>query len=164
MVSRHSSSHFLRPLRALPPPVLFVAMLLLQQGSLPLSGQTPSPPREPGLASQQPSSQAAHASSANPAGARHPVAQSLRPACRMASGGRAAGHGVSLQGDFPALKQSAVDCMRRGDFAAAIQAYKQALKLDPNDPDLKLGLARALSLSGHNEESKGLYQQLLSKT
>ena len=143
MVSHHSRSHFLRPLRALPPPVLFVAMLLLQQGSLPLGGQTPSPPREPGLASEQSSSQAAHASSANHAEARH---------------------GVSLQGDFAALKQSAVDCMRRGDFAAAIQAYKQALKLDPNDPDLKLGLARALSLSGHNEESKGLYQQLLSKT
>jgi tetratricopeptide (TPR) repeat protein len=53
--------------------------------------------------------------------------------------------------------------MRRGDFTAAIQAYKQALKLDPNDSDLKLGLARALSLCGRNEESKGVYQQVLSK-
>jgi tetratricopeptide (TPR) repeat protein len=54
--------------------------------------------------------------------------------------------------------------MRRGDFAAAIQAYRQSLKLNPHDPDLKLGLARALSLSGHNEESKGVYRQVLSKT
>jgi tetratricopeptide (TPR) repeat protein len=38
------------------------------------------------------------------------------------------------------------------------------LELDPNNPDLKLGLARALSLSGHSEESKGLYQELLTKT
>jgi tetratricopeptide (TPR) repeat protein len=37
------------------------------------------------------------------------------------------------------------------------------LKLDPNDPDLKLGLARALSLSGHYEESKSLYQAFLAK-
>jgi Flp pilus assembly protein TadD len=64
----------------------------------------------------------------------------------------------------PSLSQSAADSMRRGDFTAAIQAYKQAQKLDPNDSDLKLGLARALSLSGHSEESKGIYQQVLSKT
>jgi tetratricopeptide (TPR) repeat protein len=38
------------------------------------------------------------------------------------------------------------------------------LELDPDDPELKLGLARALSLSGHHEESKGLYQGLLTKT
>jgi tetratricopeptide (TPR) repeat protein len=38
------------------------------------------------------------------------------------------------------------------------------LELDPSDPDLKLGLARALSQSGHNEESKTLYQELLAKT
>jgi cytochrome c-type biogenesis protein CcmH/NrfG len=54
--------------------------------------------------------------------------------------------------------------MRRGDFTAAIQAYKQALNLNPDDSDLKLGLARALSLSGHNEESKGVYRQVLSKS
>jgi tetratricopeptide (TPR) repeat protein len=38
------------------------------------------------------------------------------------------------------------------------------LKLDPSDRDLKLGLARALSLSGHQEEAKSLYQDLLAKT
>jgi cytochrome c-type biogenesis protein CcmH/NrfG len=113
-------------------------MILLQQGSLRLSGQTPLSPREPGLTTLESSSQAAHPSPAK-------------------SGGR-------LPGNSPPLKQSAVACLRRGDFAAAIQAYKQALELDPNDPELKLGLARALSLSGHHEESKGLYQTLLTKT
>jgi tetratricopeptide (TPR) repeat protein len=54
--------------------------------------------------------------------------------------------------------------LRDGNFAAAIQAYKQGLELDPNDRELKLGLARALSLSGHFEESRGLYQELLAKT
>jgi tetratricopeptide (TPR) repeat protein len=48
-------------------------------------------------------------------------------------------------------------------LAAAIQAYKQALQLDPNDPELKLGLARALSLSGHYEESQRIYQEFLAK-
>jgi Flp pilus assembly protein TadD len=38
------------------------------------------------------------------------------------------------------------------------------LELDPNDRGLKLGLARALSLSGHQQESKSLYQDLLAKT
>ena len=113
-------------------------MMLLQQGSLGLSGQTPMPSREPGLVTGESSSQAAHPSSAK--------------------------SGVRLPGNAPPLKQSAVACLRRGDFTAAIQAYKQALELDPNDPELKLGLARALSLSGHNEESKGLYQALLTKT
>jgi tetratricopeptide (TPR) repeat protein len=113
-------------------------MILLQQGSLRLSGQTPLSPREPGLATLESSSQAAHPSPAK-------------------SGGR-------LPDNSPRLKQSAVACLRRGDFAAAIQAYKQALEFDPNDPELKLGLARALSLSGHHEESKGLYQTLLTKT
>jgi tetratricopeptide (TPR) repeat protein len=112
-------------------------MILLQQSSLGLSGQTPLSPREPGLATLESSSQAAHPSSAK-------------------SGGR-------LPGTSPRLKQSAVACLRRGDFAAAIQAYKQALELDPNDGELKLGLAQALSLSGHHEESKGLYQALLTK-
>jgi len=54
--------------------------------------------------------------------------------------------------------------MRRGDFAAATRTYRQALQVDPNDSELKLGLARALSLGGHNGESKGVYEQILSKT
>jgi tetratricopeptide (TPR) repeat protein len=37
------------------------------------------------------------------------------------------------------------------------------LELNPGDRDLKLGLARALSLSGRQEESKSLYQELLAK-
>ena len=113
-------------------------MILLQPGPVGLRGQTPLSLREPGVATGESPSQAAHPSPAK-------------------SGGR-------LPGNSSPLKQSAVACLRRGDFAAAIQAYKQALALDPNDPDLKLGLARALSLSGHNEESKGLYQEVLTKT
>jgi tetratricopeptide (TPR) repeat protein len=112
-------------------------MMLLQQSSLALSGQTPLSPREPGLATLESSNQTAHPSPAKSAG--------------------------RLPGTGPSLKQSAVACLRRGDFAAAIQAYKQALELDPDDPELKLGLARALSLSGHHEESRGLYQELLKK-
>jgi Flp pilus assembly protein TadD len=38
------------------------------------------------------------------------------------------------------------------------------LELDPNNHDLKLGLARALSLSGHSEESENVYRGLLAKT
>jgi tetratricopeptide (TPR) repeat protein len=113
-------------------------MMLLQQVSLGLSGQTPLSPREPGLASGESASQATHPFPAK--------------------------SGVRLPGNGPLLKQSAVACLRRGDFAAAIQAYKRALDLDPNDPDLKLGLARALSLSGHYEESQRLYQEFLAKT
>lgn len=68
------------------------------------------------------------------------------------------------QADSPALLESAaLDCQKRGDFAGAIQAYRQALTLDPNNSDLKLGLARALSLGGRSEESKGVYHELLSK-
>jgi tetratricopeptide (TPR) repeat protein len=111
--------------------------ILLQQGSLGLSGQTPSSPREPELATGESSSQAAYSSPAK--------------------------SGVRLPGNSPRLKQSAVACLRRGDFAAAIQAYKQALELDPNDPELKLGLARALSLTGHYEESQRIYQEFLAK-
>ena len=72
--------------------------------------------------------------------------------------------GVGPPGPALPLRQSALVCLRRGDFAAAIQAYREALKLDPMDPELKLGLARALSLGGHSEESKSLYRDLLSKT
>ena len=138
MAHRHSRSQLFRLFRSVPPPVLFLAVILLQQGAVSLSGQTPSSPKEPGLATGESPTQAAHPSPAK-------------------SGGR-------LPGNSLPLKQSALACLRRGDFAAAIQAYKKALDLDPNDPDIKLGLARALSLSGHNEESKGLYQQLLAKT
>jgi tetratricopeptide (TPR) repeat protein len=38
------------------------------------------------------------------------------------------------------------------------------LELDPNDPELKLGLARALSLGGHYEESQRIYKEFLAKT
>src|SRR5208337_4699733 len=127
MAHRHSRSRLFRPFREVPPPVLFLALILLQPGSVGLRGQTPLSPREPELATGESPTQAAHPSPAK-------------------SGGR-------LPGNSQPLKQSAVAYLRRGDFAAAIQAYKQALELDPGDRDLKLGLARAFSLSGHQEES-----------
>jgi tetratricopeptide (TPR) repeat protein len=138
MAFPYSRSQFFRFFRLLPPPVLFLAMMLLQQSSLALSGQTPLSPGEPGLANLESSNQTAHPSPAKPTG-------------------RLPGAGTSL-------KQSAVACLRRGDFAAAIQAYKEALEVDPNDRELKLGLARVLSLSGHSEESESLYRELLAKT
>jgi len=135
MARRHSRSRLFRLFREVPPPVLCLAMILLQPGSVGLRGQTP---REPRLGTGESPSQAAHPTLAK-------------------SGG-------PLPGNSLPLKQSAVAYLRRGDFAAAIQAYKQALELDPNDRELKLGLARVLSLSGHQEESKSLYQDLLAKT
>jgi len=138
MAHHHLRSQLPRSFRAMPPPILFLALMLLQQGSQGLRGQTLSPPREPGPATGEAGIQAAH--------------PTLPPS------------GPRLPANTSPLKQSAATCLKRGDFAGAVQAYKQALKLDPNDSDLKFGLARALSLSGHNEESKALYQALLSKT
>jgi len=135
MALRHFQSQLASLFRALPRPVLFLAVVLLQQGSMGLRGQV--------SAAEDPSKQAARSASASPVGVRL---------------------GAPLPANSPALRQSAADSMRRGDFTAAIQAYQQALKLDPNDTELKLGLARALSLSGHSEEPKGVYQQVLSRT
>ena len=177
MASPHSRWHLLRAFRALLPPAFFLAITLLQQGSQGLQGQTepqigpsgvrpeiplssrefsaqtPASPRDPAPPTGESSSQAVQPPNTNQAGARHvPPSEGSGPQ-----------RGAPLKGSSPTPKETAVACLRRGDFAAAIQAYKQALKLNPDDTDLKLGLARALSLGGHNEESKALYQQLLSK-
>jgi cytochrome c-type biogenesis protein CcmH/NrfG len=138
MAHRQPKSRLFCPFREVPAPVLFLAMILLSFGSASLRGQTPLSTKEPGLATGGSASQAARPTLAKPAPARP---------------------GSSLP-----LRQSAVAYLRRGEFAAAIQAYKQALELDPNDHELKLGLARALSLSGRYEESKSLYGELLRKT
>lgn len=138
MAHRHSRSRLFRPFREVTPAVLFLTTILLQPASVGLRGQTPLPPKEPAPATGESPSQAAHPT----------IAKSGSP----------------LPGNSLPLKQSAIAYLRRGDFAAAIQAYKHALELDPSDRDLKLGLARALSLSGHQEESKSLYQELLAKT
>ena len=134
----YSKSEFFLPLREVLSPLLFFALSLHLPSGIGLYGQAPLPPREPGRATAESPSQALLPSPTQPVG-RQP--------------------GNSLP-----LKQSATACLRRGDFAAAIQAYKQALELDPNDPDLKLGLARALSLSGRSEESKNLYREFLAKS
>jgi tetratricopeptide (TPR) repeat protein len=116
-------------------PVFFLLLMLFPLGSAGLRGQV--------LAFDDSSKQAVRPAPASPAGVSH---------------------GVPPPANSPSLREAAADSMRRGDFTAAIQAYKQALKINPNDSDLQLGLARALSLGGHSEESKGLYQQVLSKT
>jgi len=134
MDPRQFESQSLRPFRAFPRPILFLLVLLLQPGSIGLRGQA--------LVSEDSSKQAVRPASARPVRERlgaPPPAESL------------------------SLRQSAIDSMRRGEFTAAIEAYKQALNLAPDDSDLKLGLARALSLGGRHEESKGVYQQILSK-
>jgi cytochrome c-type biogenesis protein CcmH/NrfG len=61
------------------------------------------------------------------------------------------------------LKESADGNLRQGNFTTAIQDYLHALQADPGNLELKLGLARALSLSGHNQDAKGLYQGVLTK-
>jgi len=120
------------------PPLLFLAVILLQLGSVSFGGQTPLSKEKRGLATGETPSQAARPTLARPA--------------------------PPPSGNSPSLQQSAAAYLSRGDFAAAIQAYKQALKLDPNDRELKLGLARALSLGGHSEESETLYREMLAKT
>ena len=119
-------------------PFFFLALILLQPGSVSLCGQAPLSKEEPGLAKSEPRSRAAQ-----------PILARSGPSPPLKS---------------PSPQQSAAGYLRRGDFSAAIQAYKQALKLDPNNHELKLGLARALSLGGHSEESANLYQELLAKT
>ena len=61
------------------------------------------------------------------------------------------------------LEQSADASLRRGDSTTAIQDYLHALETEPANVELKLGLARALSLSGHSQDAKGLYQEILTK-
>jgi tetratricopeptide (TPR) repeat protein len=112
-------------------------ILLLQQGSVGLSGQTALPTSEAQLTARESPGKAAHPSSPK--------------------------DGSRLPANSLPLKQSAAACLKRGDFTAAIQAYKKALELDPNDREIKLGLARALSLNGRHEESEGVYQGLLTK-
>ena len=136
MAHRHSRARSLGPCREAALPLLCFAMILLQPGFASLRGQTPPSTKEPGLATGESPSQAAHPTPAN-------------------SGPTGPGN---------SLRQSAVAYLRHGDFSAAIQAYRQALEIDPNDSELKLGLARALSLGGHSEESESIYREVLAKT
>jgi len=158
MASFHSRRCFLGFCRGLVTPALFLALSLWQQGSVGLRAQA-EPPAGPnsagpensaGAKDSRPPSAAFGRSSVLAVGqAQHPAGRSSAPNPLETS------HGVSLH--------SALILMRLGDFNAAVQAYRQALELEPNNIELKLGLARALSLSGRHEESKRLYQQVLSK-
>jgi len=138
MFSHHSRRCFFRYCQRLVTPTLFFVLVLWQQGSVGLRGQG-EPPAGP--------SDAQHEKSASGEDSGPPSSAAAQPA--------QASHGVPLQ--------SAANLMRRGDFSAAVQAYRQALELQPNNLEAKLGLARALSMSGQHQASQGLYQQVLAK-
>ena len=207
MARRQPESQFLRSLRGLPPPALFLTLILLQ-GSVALKGQgnlqagpgaAPSETQQsaPELSAEDslPAKRAAYKRMGT-ALWRHRMFQPRKSrrksidaesfdsgltttgkdqveAMAHSSGKEAAPPSaftpaevrlsVPPPANSPSLRQSAEDSIRRGDFAAATQTYRQALQVDPNDSELKLGLARALSLGGHNQESKGVYQQVLAK-
>jgi len=136
MTHRDSSSRLFQAFRELLSPILFFALILLQPGPVSLRGQASPSAEQPRSATRESPSKTTHPAVAAPAPSR----------------------------PGNSLRQSAVASLKRGEFAAAIQAYKQALELDPNDRELKLDLGRALSLSGHGEESESLYEALLAKT
>jgi tetratricopeptide (TPR) repeat protein len=161
MVSRHSRAQLPCPLRLLLPPVLFFAMMLLLREPFVLRGQT-EPQAGPGGARPE-IPQSSRKSSAQSAESVKETGLATGESSSQAGHPPAAKSGPRLPANAPLPQQSALACLRRGDIAGAIQVYQQALRLNPNDSDLKLGLARALSLSGHNEESKAIYQELLTK-
>jgi Flp pilus assembly protein TadD len=59
------------------------------------------------------------------------------------------------------LNQVANNLLRAGDFPAAIQTYKQALKLAPNDEDLHFNLGVALAKNGQFTNAEAEYRQAL---
>lgn len=134
MVVRKRESHLLRKLGP-----TIVAVLVLLASSVGLRGQA---------AKDAKAAAAESPGQAHPASTSHPPAHPSTPSQPGAS----------------ALAQSARASLRRGDFAGAVNGYKRALELDANNPELKLALARALSLSGRHAESQRLYQEVLTKS
>ena len=67
------------------------------------------------------------------------------------SAGPAAGDGADGDGpdeaDLPPLHQAAYDAIERGDLAAAVAAYEQALKENPADAEAALGLGQVRLLT-----------------
>jgi Flp pilus assembly protein TadD len=55
----------------------------------------------------------------------------------------------------------ATDLLNRDDIAAAIQMYREALKIDPNDPTALTGLGKALDESGELESAIDCYNKAL---
>ena len=51
------------------------------------------------------------------------------------------------------IHSSATDCQRQGDLEGAEKIYRDALKTYPNNPDMMLGLAGTLALTGDTEEA-----------
>ncbi len=52
-------------------------------------------------------------------------------------------------------------CEARGDYAAAVDAYRKALKERPNDTDLKLRLGAALVTAGNVDEADSILKEVL---
>jgi Flp pilus assembly protein TadD len=55
----------------------------------------------------------------------------------------------------------ATDLLNRDDIAAAIEMYREALKLDPNDPTALTGLGAALDEAGELESAVDCYKKAL---
>ncbi|TWE07935.1 tetratricopeptide repeat protein [Rudaeicoccus suwonensis] len=58
------------------------------------------------------------------------------------SGEGAADDDQPAEPELPETHQRAFDAIERGDYAAAVAAYEEALKADPQDEDAKLGLGQ----------------------
>lgn len=74
-------------------------------------------------------------------------------ACTAIAASQQAAPGPSLD--------SAIDAQQRGDFATAIQDYRQYLKVHPNDVEAKVNLGAALVHEGHFEEGIAMYKSAL---
>ena len=55
----------------------------------------------------------------------------------------------------------AIDLLNENNVAAAIQKYRQALKIDPKDPTALTGLGAALDESGQSENAIDCYRKAL---
>lgn len=55
----------------------------------------------------------------------------------------------------------ATESLKKDDTAAAIQMYREALKLDPNDPTALIGLGAALDEAGEFESAVECYKKAL---
>jgi Tfp pilus assembly protein PilF len=55
----------------------------------------------------------------------------------------------------------ATESLNKDDIAAAIQMYREALKLDPNDPTALTGLGAALDEAGELESATECYKKAL---
>jgi Flp pilus assembly protein TadD len=67
----------------------------------------------------------------------------------------------SLMGSVDDYIAQAIDRLNSDDLSAAIQMYREALKLDPSDPTALTGLGAALDESGELESAIDCYKKAL---